>query len=191
MGLTNSSRFFATKLSDLSGIEKDFTKHFEGMGYTVATEKTITGIVFSITKGGMFQTVVGLKTALNIDVKQMDGGLQVSMQVGAFGNQLLPTAITFLVAWPVVVPQIIGLVQQNKLDTEAYSVIEQAIRKYESNSASLEGQFCTFCGAPLEEGSVFCPTCGERVDEKNVCPSCGAVITAGSAFCNKCGAKLS
>lgn len=190
MGLTNSSRFFDTKLTDLSGIEKEFVRHFEGMGYTVSAEKTATGEMFSMTKGGMFQTVVGLKTALNIDVKQVEGGLNVSMQVGAFGNQILPTAITFLVAWPVVVPQIIGLVQQNKLDTEAYDVIEKAIRKYENGSASVEGQFCTSCGAPLEEGSIFCPKCGERTDEKNVCPNCGAAITVGSAFCNKCGTKL-
>ena len=190
MALTNSSRFFSTKLTDLSGVEMDFVRHFEGKGYTVSTEKTITGAVFSITKGGMFQTVVGLKTALNIDIKQADGGLNVSMQVGAFGNQILPTAITFLVAWPVIVPQIIGLVQQNKLDTEAYDVIEKAIRKYENTSVSVEGQFCTSCGAALEAGSVFCPHCGGRVDEKKTCPNCGAAIAAGTAFCNKCGTKL-
>ena len=190
MGLTNSSRFFATKLTDLSDVEKDFTRHFEGMGYSVSTEKTVTGAMFSLTKGGMFQTVVGLKTALNIDLKYVDGGLNVSMQVGTFGQQLLPSAITLLVAWPVIVPQIYGLVQQNKLDTEAYNVIEQALRKYENTSISVSGHFCTSCGASLEEGSVFCPSCGKRVDEKNICPNCGVAVSAGSAFCNKCGTKL-
>ncbi len=190
MGLTNSSRFFDTELKDLTGIEKDFMSHFEGMGYTVSAEKTLTGVMLSMTKGGMFKTVVGLKTALNIDIKLVDGGLNVSMQVGAFGSQIIPTALTLLVAWPVIVPQIFGLVQQNKLDTEAYDVIEKAIRKYENTSAAVKGQFCVSCGAPLEAGSVFCPNCGQRVDEKSVCPNCGAAVAEGSAFCNKCGTKL-
>lgn len=190
MALSDSSRFFRTKLTDLMLIAKDFTQHFEGQGYSVSTEKTISGAMFSITKGGMFTTVVGLKTALNIDLELVEEGIKVSMKVGAFGAQILPTALTLFVAWPVVVPQIMGLIKQNKLDGEAYDVIETAIRRYEDSSVAVGTQFCTSCGTSVPEGSVFCTNCGKRVSEDISCPSCGARTVPGAAFCSQCGAKL-
>ena len=190
MALSDSSRFFRTKLTDLMLIAKDFKQHFEGQGYTVSTEKTVSGAMFSITKGGMFTTVVGLKTALNIDLEKVEEGIKVSMRVGAFGAQILPTALTLFVAWPVLVPQIMGLVKQNKLDGEAYNVIEAAIRRYENDSVAVGTQFCTSCGTSVPEGSVFCPNCGKRVNEDICCPSCGAKTVQGAAFCSQCGTKL-
>ena len=52
----------------------------------------------------------------------LPGVMEVSMDVGVFGKQALPTAISTLVFWPVLIPQIYGLVQQNELDKEAYRV---------------------------------------------------------------------
>ncbi len=189
MSLQDSSRFFSTKLTDMSGIAKDFTRHFEGAGYAVTSDQSVAGLFLSVTKGGTFQSVVGMKTALNIDVRTSDGGITASMQVGAFGKQILPTALTLFVAWPVLIPQIMGLVSQSKLDEEAYGVIEAAIRKYENNSAAAAGQFCTGCGAALAEGAVFCNKCGQRTNDEIVCASCGTALPPDSAFCTKCGAR--
>lgn len=189
MALSDSTRVFHTQLKDFSGIEKDFRAHFELNGYTVASEVMSTGLFLSITKGGIFQSVVGLKTALNINLKCMDDSIVASTEVGAFGKQILPSAITLFVAWPVVIPQILGLIRQSKLDEEAYHVIEQAIQKYENTSIAQGGQFCTGCGGQLVEDAVFCPKCGKKVSEECVCIACGAKLAAGSAFCIKCGAK--
>lgn len=189
MALQDSSRFFPTKLTDMSGIAKDFTQHFEGAGYTVSSELTGAGLFLSITKGGTFQSVVGMKTALNIDIQQTDGGLTAAMQVGAFGKQILPTALTLFVAWPVLIPQIMGLVSQSKLDEQAYAVIEAAIRKYENNTEAVAGQFCTACGAQLVEGAVFCPKCGQKTSDEQTCTSCGATLPPDSVFCLKCGTR--
>lgn len=189
MALSDSTRTFCTKLKDLSGVEKDFRQHFELNGYTVASEMISSGLFLSITKGGIFQSVVGLKTALNINLKCVDDSIIVSTEVGAFGKQILPSAITLFVAWPVVIPQILGLIRQSKLDEEAYNVIEQAIQKYEDTSIAQGGQFCTGCGERLVEGALFCRKCGKKVSEECVCIVCGAQLAAGSVFCIKCGAK--
>lgn len=191
MALSNSSRFFRTKLTDLTLIARDFTQHFEGQGYTVSAENTYSGMLFSITKGNMFKTVVGLKTALNIELEVVEDGIKVNMKVGAFGAQILPTALTLFVAWPVVVPQIMGLVQQNKLDGEAYNVIETAIHRYENTNVAVGKQFCTSCGAQIPEGSLFCQECGQRISKESVCPNCGAALSPGAPFCGQCGTRVS
>lgn len=48
---------------------------------------------------------------------------------------------------------------------------------------------CNKCGSDNPEGSVFCGTCGARVDGKKECPSCGKPIDEKNVFCNFCGAR--
>ena len=116
------------------------------------------------------------------------------MKIGLFGKQLIPTAIAMLVFWPILIPQIYGLVQQSKLDTEAYNVIEAAIRQQEDAVASIPDHtmFYVFCGAAVPADAEFCTSCGKRVaQEESVCPQCGAEISGDFAFCPKCGTKVS
>lgn len=50
---------------------------------------------------------------------------------------------------------------------------------------------CLRCGASiLEDGAVFCPECGARLDGKASCPTCGQWIEAKYAYCVFCGAKV-
>lgn len=54
---------------------------------------------------------------------------------------------------------------------------------------------CPKCNSPLVEGTSFCSTCGEKVEnqtKKNIkfCHSCGQVISDCAPFCSKCGASL-
>ena len=176
MGLANSSRIFETRLTDFSGIEKDFRDHFELNGYTVESENTATGLFLSMTKGGTFQKVAGLQTGLNINIRTEGDRIVVSMEVGAFGKRILPTAIGLLVAWPLLLPEIYGLIQQNKLDEEAYRIIGEAIKKYDG-TASAPVAVTQVVSEPEAEAFAFCT-------------ACGAKVPADSAFCLKCGAKI-
>ena len=202
MGLSDSSRIYHTKVRDLKAIEKDFREYFELNGYEVASEDSLTGLFLSITKGGTFQSVVGLKTSLNITLRTTEDSIIVSMEVGAFGKQILPSAIALLVAWPVLIPQIYGMVQQSKLDEQAYQIIEQSIRKQEGtvpyqasfggpdmNVAVGQSIFCTSCGTKVVGDALFCPRCGKKLKEELTCVKCGAVLPEGTLFCIRCGAK--
>jgi hypothetical protein len=164
MSLTNSSRKYATDLRDVSVIMSECAEHFEWRGYSVQTEKTTAGGFISLTKGGVFETIAGLKTGLNITITRIADGLEVKMEVGIFGKQILPTAIAVLVFWPVHIPQIFGLIQQNKLDEEAYSLIESSIRKHEpGRTKNHENEFCPYCGKDIPAGSVYCDRCGKKI----------------------------
>lgn len=48
---------------------------------------------------------------------------------------------------------------------------------------------CKFCNAELEEGAVYCPQCGKRVDGKKRCEHCGRYINENSIFCTYCGTR--
>ncbi|MDO4563818.1 MAG: zinc ribbon domain-containing protein [Clostridia bacterium] len=165
MAVFNSSKIFSTPVKDVSAIVDAVKKHFETDGYLVNIENSAFGSFVSLTKGGIFKTVLGMKTSLNIDIRTIPDGLAVDAKVGIFGQQAIPALITWFVAWPVILTQITGLVQQSKLDDEALQVIEVAIRSQERNSgASDQGGacFCVACGAALQENSMFCHACGAK-----------------------------
>ena len=50
------------------------------------------------------------------------------------------------------------------------------------------GLGCGRCGAPLDDGDLFCGDCGVPVGAS--CPTCGEPLTPGKRFCRRCGAAL-
>jgi len=160
-----SSKFISSPVTDLTGVAAAARSHFEAKGYTVEILESSYGYFISLTKGGIFKSVLGLKTSLNIDVKKVSGGVSVDAKVGIFGQQLIPSLIMWFVAWPVILTQITGLVQQAKLDNEAIDVIEEAIRNIENGKSFNTGgekQFCTECGAEIAATALFCSACGTK-----------------------------
>lgn len=47
---------------------------------------------------------------------------------------------------------------------------------------------CAKCGNPIPSGAKFCPSCGTPA--KTVCPKCGKACATGTKFCPDCGTKL-
>ena len=165
MATFNSTLFIPTGLKDLSGVANNVKEYFENTGYTVSVEDRAMGYFISICKGGMFKTVLGMKTALNIEIKTLSGGVSASAKVGIFGQQLVPSMITLFIAWPILLAQISGLVNQAKLDDEALKIIEQSIRNLENGNTVISNSgsaFCVECGSALKSESKFCCECGVK-----------------------------
>lgn len=131
MGTFDSSHTVAYVVEDLSPVAQDVMRHFEQQDFEVTETPIRTGgVQVSIRKGGIFKAIIGLKTALNVRIEPVANGTRVEAGVGIFGQQAIPTAITLLVFWPVVIAQVWNMAQQAKLDEEALGVAEQSLKSH-------------------------------------------------------------
>lgn len=173
MPLFSASRFIPFTVPDFSPIATDVMNHFRGQGYEATSSQLPTGAWnISLSKGDTFKAVLGMKTALSIDIQPSASGTLVTAGVGIFGQQAIPTVISMLFFWPVLIPQIWGLIQQSHLDDEAVSLIEERLAASARAGGGLPqaaalppqpGHFCSGCGNPLSPDAKFCPNCGAKV----------------------------
>lgn len=151
---------------DLPAVGQQIANHFRQLGYAVEVEPSIVGVTqVSLHKPSVFRAVMGLKTALKINLEPVNGGTFIRAEIGMWGHQIAPTAIMFLVAWPVLVTQIWGLVQQSKLDDEAVLVAKEAMLRIagspmQGTTIESSAKSCIQCGHILPENGKFCPGCG-------------------------------
>ena len=140
-------------------------EEFQNEGYEVAMDALSSGgYDISITKGGVFKAVLGMKTALKVTLLPQGSNIHFEAGVGIWGQQAIPTVISMLLFWPVLITQIWGMVQQSNLDDTALMLAESVIP---SNS---------IVGKPVEPTSIssFCPNCGGKHDvNMRFCPYCG------------------
>lgn len=168
MSIFQSVRVVPCAVRDLAPVASATMRHFESQGYEVAGQETlIRGWDISIHKGGTFKAVVGMKTALKIEIHPAEHAVTVRASVGIFGQQAVPTAISMLIFWPILLTQLWGLVRQSKLDDEALGVVEANLRAAAAASGSVPvaagGKYCDQCGGALRGGERFCPSCGARL----------------------------
>lgn len=138
-------------------------QEFQYDGYEVSIENLYSGgSDISITKGGVFKAVLGMKTALKISLQPRENSVLFDANVGIFGQQFIPTVISMLFFWPVLITQIWGMVEQSKLDDRALRAAESVIGKA-APASQVGGAFCPSCGKPIPQGARFCPSCGQQI----------------------------
>jgi hypothetical protein len=137
MGTFNSSKTVPYFVEDFAPVAQEVMRHFESQDYEV-TETLIPtgGVQVSIRRGGTFKAIIGMKTALNIKIEPVANGTKVDAGVGIFGQQAIPTAITLLVFWPVIIAQVWNMAQEANLDEEALRVAEESVKTHSSKAPS-------------------------------------------------------
>ena len=137
MGTFNSSKTFPYFVEDIAPVARDVMDHFECQDFEVTETNIPTGgTQVSIRKGGTFKAIIRMKTALNIKIEPVSNGTTVDAGVGIFGQQAIPTAITLLVFWPVILAQVWNMAQESKLDEEALRVAEESLKAHSSTAPS-------------------------------------------------------
>lgn len=168
MGTFNTHKIINAEPSLIPAMANKITDYFKSQGYEVDVQVSDLGTYdISLTKGGMFKAVLGLKTALKVTLKPEADRVSFDAGIGIFGQQLIPALIMYFVAWPVLLTQIWGMVQQAKLDDTALMLAESVIpynsalgRTVESTSIS---SFCPNCGGKHDVSMRFCPFCGVKL----------------------------
>lgn len=153
----------------ISDIANRIMEEFRKDGYEVSMDALSSGgYDISITKGGIFKAVLGMKTALKVTLLPQGNNIHFEAGVGILGQQAIPTIISMLYFWPVLITQIWGMVEQSKLDDKALEIAQDVICKnnhegspYSDNNVG--GKFCTKCGASVPAEAKFCPECGAKL----------------------------
>lgn len=142
-------------------------EEFQNEGFDVSMDALSSGgYDISITKGGIFKAVLGMKTALKVTLLPQGSNIHFEAGVGIWGQQAIPTVISMLFFWPVLITQIWGMVEQSKLDDKALEIAKDVISMSNSNFASISNdsngnKFCTSCGTKNIESANFCCGCGK------------------------------
>lgn len=168
MGTFNTHKIINADTSLIPSMANKITDHFNREGYESDVKVSDLGTYdISLTKGGMFKAVLGLKTALKITLKSEANGVSFDAGIGIFGQQLIPTVIMLFVAWPVILTQVWGIVQQANLDDTALMLAESVIPSTPTSpkvvSPTPISSFCPNCGGRLDASMRFCPYCGAKV----------------------------
>lgn len=175
MGAFNTKTILNGNPSLIPAIADRICQVFSLDGYEINRENLMSGGVdISVTKGGMFKAIVGMKTALKITLVPQNDSISFEAGVGIFGQQALPTVISMLFFWPVLITQIWGLVQQSDLDDKALAAAQAVINENGGNTYSTptattppplpcSAKFCTSCGAKLPDNARFCSNCGNPI----------------------------
>ncbi len=169
MGTFTSDKEFICSKSCIPEVEKAIVAAFETDEFEVKRFALPNGgFELSMTKGGMFKAVVGMKSALKVTANPTPRGVHIEAGIGIFGQQVLPTVVTMFVFWPVLIPQIWGMIQQSKLDDRVLEIAEATVANYVEPLATTKRhcagtQFCTQCGAQNSSEAEFCNKCGNKL----------------------------
>lgn len=169
MGTFNTTKTLYGPVSLIPEMAEKICREFSADGFDVKSEALSSGgYDISITKGGIFKAVLGMKTALKITLTPNGNGIIFDAGVGIWGQQFIPTVISMLFFWPVLLTQIWGMISQSRLDDRALEIAESVIgsdylsgKSHETVSAHVK--YCTSCGAQNPETAKFCCSCGKAL----------------------------
>lgn len=174
MGAFNTKTILNGNPALIPAIADRICQVFAADGYEINRDNLMSGGVdISVTKGGVFKAIVGMKTALKITLIPQNNCISFEAGVGIFGQQALPTVISMLFFWPVLLTQIWGLIQQSDLDDKALGAAQAVINENAGTTyaggvtpSPVPGacKFCTNCGAKLSDNARFCSNCGSPLN---------------------------
>lgn len=170
MATYSKKKILATSASQIPQIAEAIRKDFEIDGFEVNIDSLMSGgRDISITKGNLFKAILGMRSALKITLTPQSDGVFFNANVGIYGQQAIPTVISMLFFWPVLITQIWGLVEQSELDDRALAAAERAISSHSTSNAFMNSnngraaKFCTSCGTKISGEAKFCPECGAKL----------------------------
>lgn len=165
MGAFNTQKQLEGDASLIPIIASKMDSCFMQDGYSVIVKDLYGGgSDISISKGNIFKAVLGMRTALKITLTPNGNGIYFDAGIGVLGQQIIPTLITWYIAWPVLLAQIWGMVKQAKLDDRALQIAEQVISERPKKVLlnKTDSSYCSYCGHLIPSKSLSCPGCGRK-----------------------------
>ena len=109
MGTFATKKILPGNPSLIPAIAEQIRTEFMAEQFEVQIDNLLSGGVdISISKGNLFKAVLGLKSALKVSLIPKDNAIAFEAGIGIFGQQAIPTIISMLFFWPVLITQIWG-----------------------------------------------------------------------------------
>ena len=165
MATYSKKKLLVTNASKINAIAEAIKADFERDGFEVYVDTLMSGGKdISITKGNLFKAVLGMRSALKVCLTPQLDGVFFDANVGIYGQQVIPTAISMFFFWPVLFTQIWGLIEQSSLDDRALEIAEKTIAASPSFvKVATHHKYCTNCGTMLDWESKYCSSCGNAL----------------------------
>ena len=97
MATFNTKKILYGSTSLIPTIANRIQEEFQNDGYEVTMDTLSSGgYDISITKGGVFKAVLGMKTALKVTLLPQGSNIHFEAGVGIWGQQAIPTVISML-----------------------------------------------------------------------------------------------
>lgn len=180
MGEFSKKEVLRADVSMLPFVAEHIKDEFEGDGYEVAMEiLPAGGYDISITKGGIFKAVLGMKTAMKVTLIPKSDSIDFEASIGIWKQQIIPTILSMLFFWPILVTQIWSLIRQAGLDDRALAVATKALNETIGSEEKLviKDDYISSDVETEKPHACFCPGCGEEIKgDIDACPSCGELL---------------
>ena len=168
MGTFSTKKILYGSTSLIPTIANRIQEEFQNEDYEVSMEALSSGgYDISISKGGIFKAILGMKTALKVTLLPQGDSINFEAGVGIWGQQAIPSIISMFFLGPVMLTQIWGLAQQAKLDDKALDIARDVIYMSNNKTASVTSsngnKFCTSCGTKNIETAKYCCGCGRPI----------------------------
>ena len=133
----------------------------------------------------MFKAIIGMKSALKVNIVPNNGNIFIKAGVGIFGQQAVPSILALAVFWPLIITQIWGMVRQSKLDDKAIEIAEaelaslqcMELQNSQEYTAVPENLKIANTMEAKENNIRFCTSCGTKIeDDRQICPKCSAEL---------------
>ncbi len=166
MGSFNTKKTLYGSASLIPAIANRIEEEFQNGGYEVTMDALSSGgYDISITKGGVFKAILGMKTALKVTLLPQGRNIIFEAGIGIWGQQVIPTAISMLFFWPIIITQIWSMVEQAQLDDKALDIAKDVVYMNNNNGSSIttrnSSKYCTSCGTQNVQSANFCCGCGK------------------------------
>lgn len=92
------------------------------------------GIEIYICKGGFFKSVIGMDKELKVSLLPVEEGVAFDAGFGSFGKKTFLSAIVCLLAWPILITHLWGLMKQSRLDDKALDIAKSVIEETARNN---------------------------------------------------------
>jgi len=125
-----NAQIFNLPLEESSKIVESLKSFLCSNGYSVQEFLKHDGLILQIRRGGGFKAVLGLSTALNVNIEQNERYFTISFSNGKWVDKAAVAGISMFVLWPLLITSAVGAYKQSELPNQIIQYVNSEVNRY-------------------------------------------------------------